>query len=67
MEGVAPDVAEEKIFALGVAIAPVLVALYLGALIFLSRYRITRESHAETLAELERRRLGSSGARQSPR
>ena len=57
VESVAPNVPEEKIFALGAAVAPVLVALNLGALIFLSRYRITRESHAETLAELERRRL----------
>jgi Na+/melibiose symporter-like transporter len=57
MEGAAPDVTEEKIFALGAAVAPVLVVLYLCALIFLSRYRITREHHAETLSELERRRL----------
>ena len=46
--------------ALGVAVAPVLVVLYLCSLIFLARYRITRESHAETLAELERRRLQPS-------
>jgi hypothetical protein len=59
MEGVAPSVPEEKIFLLGAAVAPVLVALYLCALVFLSRYRITREGHAETLAELERRRLES--------
>lgn len=59
VEGVAPTVPPEKIYALGVAVAPVLVVLYLCALIFLSRYRITRESHAETLAELERRRLES--------
>ena len=57
MEGVAPSVPQEKIFALGVVVAPVLVVLYLCSLIFLSRYRITRERHAETLAELERRRL----------
>jgi len=57
MEGVLPSIPQEKIFALGVAVAPVLVVLYLCSLIFLARYRITRESHAETLAELERRRL----------
>ena len=57
MEGVAPNVPAEKIYALGLVVAPVLVLLYLCSLIFLSRYRITRERHAETLAELERRRL----------
>jgi Na+/melibiose symporter-like transporter len=66
MEGVPPSVAAEKIFLLGLVVAPVLVVLYLCALIFLSRYRITRESHAETLAELERRRLGSLGTQQTP-
>ena len=57
MEGVAPNVPAEKIYALGLVVAPVLVLLDLCSLIFLSRYRITRERHAETLAELERRRL----------
>jgi len=59
MEGVTPDVPAEKIFALGAAVAPVLLALHLCSLIFLARYRITRESHAETLAELERRRASA--------
>jgi Na+/melibiose symporter-like transporter len=56
VDGVAPSVDPEKIFALGVVVGPVLMVLWLCALIFLSRYRITRERHAETLAELERRR-----------
>ena len=37
-------------------IGPMLMVLWLCSLIFLSRYRITRQSHLETLAELERRR-----------
>jgi Na+/melibiose symporter-like transporter len=36
------------------------MVLWLCALIFLSRYRITREGHAEILAELEQRRLEQS-------
>jgi Na+/melibiose symporter-like transporter len=54
---VAPSVAPEKVFALGLVVGPVLMVLWLCALIFLSRYRITRERHAEILAELERRRM----------
>jgi Na+/melibiose symporter-like transporter len=57
VEGVAPTVPPEKIFALGLVVGPLLMVLWLCSLIFLSRYRITRERHAEILAELERRRL----------
>ena len=57
VDGVAPIVAAEKVFALGLVVGPLLMVLWLCSLIFLSRYRITRERHAETLAELQRRRL----------
>jgi Na+/melibiose symporter-like transporter len=55
--GVAPTVPPEKIFALGLVVGPMLMVLWLCSLIFLSRYRITRERHAQTHAELARRRL----------
>ena len=50
-------VASDKVFALGLAVGPGLFVLYLFTLYFFSRYRITREGHEQTLAELERRRL----------
>jgi Na+/melibiose symporter-like transporter len=56
-DGVLPTVPPEKVFSLGLVIGPGLMVLWLSSLIFLSRYRITRERHAETLAELERRGL----------
>jgi Na+/melibiose symporter-like transporter len=56
-EGVAPAVSPESIFALGLVVGPGLMVLWLCSLIFLSRYRITREHHWETHAELERRHL----------
>jgi Na+/melibiose symporter-like transporter len=57
VDGVAPTAPPEKVFALGLVVGPVLMVLWLCSLIFLSRYRITRGHHAETLAELERRQL----------
>ena len=57
VEGVAPTVPRRRSTPSGLVVAPVLMVLCLCSLIFLSRYRITRERHAETLAELERRRL----------
>jgi Na+/melibiose symporter-like transporter len=55
--GAAPgSVPAEKVAALGLAVGPGLVALYLLTLFFLSRYRITRERHREILDELDRRR-----------
>jgi Na+/melibiose symporter-like transporter len=50
------SVPPEKVAALGFAVGPGLVALYVVMLWFLARYRITRERHAEILRELERRR-----------
>jgi GPH family glycoside/pentoside/hexuronide:cation symporter len=52
----------EKVFALGLAVGPGLMALYLAMLVFLARYELTRERHGEILAELERRRVSPSGA-----
>ncbi len=59
VDGVAPTVPPEKIFALGLVVGPVMMMLWFCSLIFLARYRITRERHAEILAELERRRTQS--------
>ena len=43
------------VFRLGVVFGPTLMGLYLVALGFLSRYRISRRGHAENLAALARR------------
>jgi Na+/melibiose symporter-like transporter len=51
-----------KVQALGLAVGPGLMVLFLITLIFVSRYRITRESHRQVLAALERRREGASGS-----
>jgi Na+/melibiose symporter-like transporter len=45
----------EKVAALGLVVGPGLVVFYLVTLIFVSRYRITRAGHEQTLAELARR------------
>lgn len=55
----------EKLVALGVAVGPLMMALNLLSLVFLSRYRLTRARHAEVLAELAKRR-GVSGVRRPP-
>ncbi len=55
--GAAPgSVPAGKLAALGLAVGPGLVVLYLLTLFFLSRYGITRERHRETLRALDRRR-----------
>ena len=48
-------VADAQIFTLGLAVGPGLMVLFLCALVFLSRYRMTRTRHLEILAELDRR------------
>jgi Na+/melibiose symporter-like transporter len=50
------SVAPEKIFALGLAVGPGMLIFYLLTLVFLARYKITREEHREIIAELARRR-----------
>ena len=55
------------LFRSGLAVGPGLLVLYVLMLVFLPRHRITREGHAEVLAELERRRIealasGADGA-----
>ncbi len=47
----------QKLFQLGLVVAPILMVLYLLSLVCLSRYRITREQHLSTLAALTRRNL----------
>ena len=51
----------DKLFSLGLAVGPGLLTLYVLLLFFLSRYRITREQHLETLAEIERRQSEPAG------
>jgi len=46
----------EKVDALGFAVGPVLMGLYVLSMVFLRRYRLTRARHEEILAELARRR-----------
>lgn len=50
------SVSPEKVHALGLAVGPGLMVLFLITLVFVSRYRITRESHQRVLEILERRR-----------
>jgi Na+/melibiose symporter-like transporter len=45
----------EKVDALGIAVGPMLLVLYLLSLVFLSQYRLTRAQHTEILDELARR------------
>lgn len=52
----AASVPPEKVYALGLAVGPGLMLLYLATLFFLSRYELTRARHLEILAELETRR-----------
>ena len=61
--GAAPGTVDpDKIYALGLAVGPGLIVLYIFMLFFFSRYKITREEHSQTLAELERRRLAAPPA-----
>ena len=53
-------VAAHKIFTLGLAVGPGLMALFLCMLVFLSRYQMTRARHREILTELDRRRKSAA-------
>jgi hypothetical protein len=54
--GAAPgNVQAQKLFDLGLVVAPILMGLYLLSLACLSRYRITRQQHLATLAALAKR------------
>lgn len=57
-------VATSQVFTLGLAVGPGLMALFLCALVFLSRYQMTRARHLEILAELDRRQ--NDTARREP-
>jgi Na+/melibiose symporter-like transporter len=50
------SVPPEKLTALGVAVGPTMMVLYLLSLAFLAQYHLTRARHQEVLAELARRR-----------
>ena len=45
-------VAPEKLFALGVAVGPIEMLLYLLSLVFLRQYRLTRAQHSEVIRKL---------------
>jgi Na+/melibiose symporter-like transporter len=49
------SVPPEKLTALGIAVGPTMMGLYLLALVFLARYHLTRARHQEILGELARR------------
>ena len=51
------EVPAEKLFALGLAVGPGMLAFYLLLLFFLARYTITRAQHQQTLAALDARKL----------
>jgi Na+/melibiose symporter-like transporter len=56
--GAAPgSVDPAKVAALGLAVGPGLILLYLATLAFLARYGITRERHREIVDALARRRV----------
>ncbi len=57
-------IAASQVFTLGLAVGPGLMGLFLGALVFFSRYRMTRTRHLEILAEIDRRR--NDGAQRVP-
>jgi Na+/melibiose symporter-like transporter len=58
--GAAPGTVEPaKVAALGLAVGPGLMLLYLATLGFLARYGITRARHREIVDALARRRLGT--------
>ena len=48
-------VAASQVFTLGLAVGPGLMVLFLCALVFLSRYQMTRARYLEILTELDRR------------
>jgi Na+/melibiose symporter-like transporter len=61
--GVAVEaVPADKVFLLGLAVGPGMMVLFLLTLIFLSRYSITRETHAEIRAALAARHLERQAA-----
>ena len=55
-------IAPEKVEALGMAVGPGLLALFLVTLVFLSRYPITRARHREILDALDRQRREGAGS-----
>jgi Na+/melibiose symporter-like transporter len=57
------SVAPDKVEALGMAVGPGLLALYLVTLLFLSRYPITRARHRELLDALDLRRRETARGR----
>jgi GPH family glycoside/pentoside/hexuronide:cation symporter len=57
---VSGTVSAMKVARLGLAVGPGLMALYVLSAVCFSRYRLTRERHAEIVAELAERRRGSA-------
>ncbi len=55
-------VAANKVFTLGLAVGPGPMVLFLCAMVFLFRYRLTRERHAEIVRELQQRRAQAVGS-----
>ena len=55
-------VAADKVFTLGLAVGPGPMVLFLCAMVFLFRYRLTRERHVEIVRELQQRRAQAVGS-----
>jgi GPH family glycoside/pentoside/hexuronide:cation symporter len=49
------DVSPDVIFDLGLVYGPLILVIYLGSAYAISRYRISRVQHEETVARLEGR------------
>ena len=54
--------AADKVFTLGLAVGPGPMVLFLCAMVFLFRYRLTRERHVEIVRELQQRRAQAVGS-----
>lgn len=50
------SVPADRVAALGIAVGPMMMALYALAVLFLARYHLTRERHEDVLRELAQRR-----------
>lgn len=60
------DVPSDKLWLLGLAVGPCMLALYLLTLIYLRRYEITRARHAEILSRLDARADAGAAAAREP-
>ncbi|MCP4005791.1 MAG: hypothetical protein GY725_16495 [bacterium] len=65
-QAAAGAVPAEKVFSLGLVVGPGTSVFFLITLVFIARYKITRQRHIEILAELERRAQDSRRSDDTP-